>query len=235
MFKKFTLILSFVLCNFALSAQFLKGDKLIGGGVFFLHSSSENLDANGISNPISQTDLQLFPYLGFFITNNVALGGSVGYTLHKYSQRFNLSFSSGQSGTEVMEQTVSIRPFIKIYWKLADIAGFHLTVSSGVGIGKQESKDINSSLLLESDVFETGIELNPSFYYFITPRIGLEASFGGFSYEYHQLNGSYDSGLETESNTTLFRSTFGNSFQIGFNYYFGNSIPKVRQKKDPKS
>lgn len=115
-----------------------------------------------------------------------------------------------------------IAPFMKVYWQLAKRAGFTLDTKTGIGFGKEKSEFKNTGITSpDSDIFQIDIDIRPQFYYFITPRIGMEASFGGLFYQYQNLKVDDQGFGETETNQTNFSSNFGSSLFFSFKYYFG--------------
>ena len=222
MLKKITLFIALIISFGNANAQLLKGDKFIGGGLAFSHSSFEQKNAGNVNTaqPNSRTTFNFFPQMGFLVSDFLAVGGELSYSRSKTKQQFFtgtgvLDFSSTRN-------IYGIAPFIKVYWQLAKRAGFTLDTKTGVGFGKEKNEfDTNGFSQPESDIFQIDIDIRPQFYYFITPRIGMEASFGGLFYQYQNLKVEDQGFGETETNQTNFSSNFGSSLFFSFKYYFG--------------
>ena len=181
MLKRITLFIALIISFGNANAQLVKGDKFIGGGLAFSHSSFEQKNGGNVNTaqPNSRTTFNFFPQMGFLVSDFLAIGGELSYTRSKTKQQFFtgngvLDFSSTRN-------IYGIAPFMKVYWQLAKRAGFTLDTKTGIGFGKEKNEFENS------DIFQIDIDIRPQFYYFITPRIGMEASFGGLFYQYQNL------------------------------------------------
>jgi hypothetical protein len=138
---------------------FQNGDIFVTGSVGF--SSEKTGDAKENSFNIS-------PKVGFFVTENIAIGGQIGYT--------NTTTDAGAGETKTNE--FSVGAFGRYYWTPA--SDFSLFAQLGVNYNTEKS---------EFEGEETGktngfdIALAPGISYFVGSNWAIEASIGALSYE----------------------------------------------------
>jgi hypothetical protein len=227
MFRQITLFIILMTCYASANAQLQKGNKFIGGGLSFFHNSFEQKDAGNVNTiqPNSATTFNFLPQIGFLVSDHIAIGGELNYTRTKRKQQFFTG--SGFSDFSTTQNIYGVAPFLKVYWKLAKKAGFTLDAKTGVGFGKEKNEFDSNISSADSDIFALDIDVKPSFYYFITPRLGVEASFGGIFYQYQNLKTENQGSGEVETNQTNFSSNFGSSLFFSFKYYFGKGFDKA--------
>ncbi len=220
-----------------LQAQIEKGRFFLSGnieGQFNRNKSTfTTIIING--NDLEQIDMEVentinrfnfSPQIGYIFSDHLA-GGiqfSFLYALQKndFSENVNLQLINSQ---QQLQQFV-IGPFLRYYTPLTDKAGFLFDLSLGYGLGKETQEEDNTEVT-STDITTFQANVNPTFYYFVTPSLALEASIGGLNYsdvdrEVNEIqNNTNFQNLNTPDESTNFNVSFGSTFRIGLNYYFG--------------
>ena len=222
MFKKVTFLSIYVLCFFCGFAQVESGDKFLGGSMSFSRSNAAIQSINGFEGvPLTLSTVTLSPKAGLLVSDNVAIGAAINYSFQKANQTLD-----GLNRLTITQNLVGIEPFTKIYWKLADKAGFMMDISAGFSFGKQNSELTSNSFSLDgkNSLFNLRFGLNPKLYYFVTPRIGLEASIGDVYYQLASVKGESGSFQARDEMQTTFVADFGTGLTLSFKYYFGSRL-----------
>lgn len=147
-----TLILAAVLCSTATFAQTEKGNMLVGanlaniGGVFQSGASTFNLN--------------LTPKLGWFIKDDIAIGGEVKLGLTTGDGFTNFSYGVGAFGRYYIKDK-------KV--ELSKRSRWFLEANAGINGINRKAGDI------KTNTNGLGIGFGPGLAYFITPNVGLEA------------------------------------------------------------
>ncbi|MRG46237.1 outer membrane beta-barrel protein [Chitinophaga sp. SYP-B3965] len=147
-----TLILAAVLCSTATFAQTEKGNMLVGANLGNIGGTFQD---GG-----NRFNLNLTPKLGWFIKDDVAIGGEV-----------KLGLSTGEGVTNF---TYGVGAFGRYYIKdkkveVSKRARWFLEANAGIN-GVNTKTDLGSS-----NTNGLGIGFGPGLAYFITPNVGLEA------------------------------------------------------------
>jgi hypothetical protein len=174
-----------------------KGNMLLGGSAGFSYSNASSqyqyTDLNFM--PISQTNevtdlsLSLYPSVGYFVADGLAIGISPSLSLSHYKSGDNVYNGYG----------VGIGPFIKAYFT----SGFFVSLQPGISYSMSKSGDNKSSTIQ--------FNINPSLGYafFINPKVSLEPSIG---YSYNKVIYKYQS--ITNETTKTSRLFFSIGFQV---------------------
>ncbi len=184
------------------NSQTAKGKKFIGGmlnNLTWKHTSTSN-------GNINQLGLQIVPDFGYFIKDDFAIGANLNIGIYNTHSN-NLDINSTSYG---------IGGFARYYKKITDKFLFFANagVSYAYGTGRWGSSNINEQVRSNTLSFA----ISPGLVYFISPKFGLEASFGNLHYTH-----------TSSENITLAQkrqsSDFGPSFNLatfffGLNYYF---------------
>ncbi|MBS1952092.1 MAG: hypothetical protein OJF59_000964 [Cytophagales bacterium] len=189
------LLLSFI--SFAVSAQFTKGDKFLGGS---LNISSQN----GASyNPITNNRFSVGPQAGYFLTEKYALVAKLNYTGAFYET----------TGSKVISTSFSITPAVRRYFQISD--KFFFNLDAYVGFSRQTDKLTNSfsNLTTQNPYYYLSAGIEPGFIFFPAPNWGFNASLGGLNYSHYQ-------NLSTASTSNSIGLTWSSSLTFGVSYYF---------------
>lgn len=158
--KKFYLTLAAVAAlTFASKAQTEQGKFIVGGQVGFETSKTKKLD-------IKNNSFSINPTVGYFVSDNWAVGTGVGY-----------SWSKTEEGPrEVKVDAFEVAPFARNYMGSGQFRFFsQLTVP--MAWGKVSGGDHKSK-------FESyGVQLAPGFAFFPSSNIGVELKVKGLYFE----------------------------------------------------
>lgn len=166
--KKSLLSIVALLAVSALSAQesetagegFKKGDAFLSGSVGY----------NTQKDDVSKSHVfKVSPAVGFFVTENIALGASLSYTSRKTDPV--------APGVDTKSNSYGVGVFGRYYFTPANRFSFFGAVSAGYNNNKTES---TGSPDLTGNGF--GVQAGPGINYFISPRFSLQTSLGLLSY-----------------------------------------------------
>ncbi|MEQ7800484.1 outer membrane beta-barrel protein [Pedobacter sp. ASV1-7] len=154
---------------FGAQAQTEKGKILLGGGVGFNSTKVEGKSKSDIN-------FNILPSVGYFVSDNIAIGTGVGYDYDK------------QVSKGLLSQAFEVAPFGRYYVGLSDQFKFFGQLSVPMSFGNY--KDVNDVTGDVGDKLGTstkiGVQLAPGFAFYPTKRIGIEVSVDGLGY--HNLS-----------------------------------------------
>ncbi len=152
---------------FTTQAQTEKGNILLGGNVGF--NSSKIDGANK-----SDVNFSIMPTIGYFVSDNIALGTGVGYSYDKKVSNKNLN------------QAFEVSPFGRYYVGLSDQFKFFGQLSVPMAFGN--NKLVNDQGEVADDQYQSttniGINLAPGLAFYPTKKIGIELSVNGLGYDH---------------------------------------------------
>lgn len=184
-----TLIFLFLI-SLSVHAQTEADAKFINGAF-----SISAVGGNGTSN----VGVQVAPGFGYFIQDNIAIGGSIGI----------LSSSFGNSSST----SIRLSPFVRRYWPIVENS-FYFTLNGRISFMYGPSAAVGNIDLNSSDeVFSISLDASPGFVYFPAPNWSLDIGFSGLGLVFF--------GIGEEGTSTGF-SLGAESFSpaIGMSYYF---------------
>lgn len=190
---------------FTSQAQTDKGDFILGGNVSF---NSIKSDASGAN---SAYDFTILPNVGYFVSDNIAIGTGIGY------QASRLDEASEFGKTEAFV----IAPFGRYYTPVSNNFKFFGQLSVPMAFGNVKAIDENLDTGSKTGSSTAiGVALSPGFAYFPSNNIGLEFSINGLSY----VNYSVEDGDGNDIKGAGFDSfSFGADFfapSLGVHFYF---------------
>ena len=160
---KILLAALFIISNTDIVKAQEKGEMMLGGSIA-ISTYNRSKEVKGGSNPFKIDEekinsYQILPSFHYFVDNNIALGGAIGYKGYK-------NLTEETNGEEIYNKTnafyfiPSVIYYVKIYKNLFWTPSFNV----GFGIGKSKQNDILSSgTVAEIDYnfseFEIGFEL----------------------------------------------------------------------------
>ena len=199
--------------------QDLKGKMLVGG----------NLNLSGRTYSGSLRDSENFnfsirPNFGGFVSNSVAMGAVFSYNYYNNKSESELS----QSNSHNVRNEFGFAYFLRYYKFFGKKFSILLAVTAGGSRGVEDYSYVtNSSDIRSKNIIQTAsVSFRPGIVYFISPKFGVETSFGNIGWNLQRVNDELSStgNGSTESNYIL---DFGlSSLQFGFNYYFGKGKTK---------
>jgi hypothetical protein len=137
-------ILLITFLNFNLQAQIEKGSRLVGGAGYVI-----------LNDPFL---LNISPNLGYFLSNRLVLGSSVGLMFYGYEDNSNLS--------------IALTPFTRYYFGRGDTRIF---AHGSLGYRHEWSRSAESSSVRRSSSGNINGNLGLGLTHLITKQIGLEA------------------------------------------------------------
>ena len=205
-------------------AQTSKGKILLGGS--FGISSSANRE-----EPVSRQTLKqngrsfsVNPGIGFFVADGWALGIDLGYQ----SSFSESTVGSSITTTRQTNRVFFVSPFARYYRTLGERISFFGEVSVG-SLSSGTTRVTPATPTQGSTTFkryQIGLGITPGVTYFISPKVGIEASLGLLSYYYNQLETELEKQAFGQPQTSTRSSNafnfFGlSNFQIGAKVYLG--------------
>lgn len=150
---------------FSTQAQTEKGKILLGGGVGFNSTKAEGASKSDIR-------FNVVPSVGYFISDNIAIGTGVGYNYNK------------KVSDKVLNQAFVVAPFGRYYVGLSDQFKFFGQLSVPMSFGNVKAVDgvtgdVGDKLGSTTNI---GVQLAPGFAFYPTKRVGIEISVDGLGY-----------------------------------------------------
>ncbi|MFA4868204.1 MAG: outer membrane beta-barrel protein [Pedobacter sp.] len=150
---------------FGAQAQTEKGKILLGGGVGFNSTKIEGASKSDIN-------FNILPSVGYFVSDNIAIGTGVGYDYDK------------QVSKGLLNQSFEVAPFGRYYVGLSDQFKFFGQLSVPMSFGNYKdvddvTGDVGDKLGTSTKI---GVQLAPGFAFYPTKRIGIEVSVDGLGY-----------------------------------------------------
>lgn len=145
---------------------FANSDVFVTGSVGFSSTKTGDIKSNSFN---------VNPAVGFFVTDNIAIGGIIGYTSTTQDQ-----FFADFGGYEEVKTTAfNVGAFARYYATPASDFSFFGQLEADYVTSKSELTDFDGS-----DIKSNGfaVELAPGVSYFISSNFALEAQMGSLSY-----------------------------------------------------
>ncbi|WP_330442069.1 porin family protein [Flavobacterium sp. C4GT6] len=137
---------------------FAKGDVFLSGSVGFSSESTGDVKTNGFN---------ITPSAGYFVSENIAVGLSLGYTSTK---------DEAPNREDIKYSEFGIGAFGRYYFTPAN----KFSLFGQLGVGYQNGKYEQGSTEVKSDGFNVAVA--PGINYFVSEHFALEATFGILSY-----------------------------------------------------
>jgi len=235
--KKTFLIFS-ILSSGLIYSQIERGTFLLGPSFNY----SQNGNNNQPEDPTAYTQsgksgaFNSALRLGYFVTNNIAVGVLGGYGSSFSNGESKNSSSVNPGYVQKSNSTINLSSFglFARTYKLfnENRFGFFCQLDGVYQIGNSKTtytddqSGVSQSSNTNGNVTGINLGLRPGVVYFITKRIGIEGMVGNLSYN-HQTQQNYSNGQKTSKNSTnTLNTNFGlNSFYLGVNFYFGGKKP----------
>jgi opacity protein-like surface antigen len=187
------------------SAQTEKGKFILGGTASYESVKSDAAGAKAAQN------LTLVPNVGYFVSNNFALGTGIGYSYSKI----------GSASPTGQNEAIVVNPFGRYYVGLSDQFKFFGQAAVPLAFGTVKSTDASGDAGAKvGSSTSVGVALSPGFAYFPTKKIGIEFAFRGVSYDSYKVEDANDNEIKGAGSE---RFSIGTSFftpQIGVQFHF---------------
>jgi outer membrane protein W len=172
---------------------FSNGDVFVTGSVGYSSETTGDVKSNSFT---------VSPAVGFFVTENIAIGGMIGYE----SSTGDQDISGEGDFFEVKTNTFSIGAFGRYYATPASDFSFFGELGLAYATSKSEASDLD----IESKANGFGVAVSPGVSYFISSNFALEATIGALSYS--SMKPDFDGAEATNNfdlNLDLTNVTFG--------------------------
>lgn len=193
---------------FSTQAQTEKGKIIVGGNVAFDTNKS---DASGSK---SNTSFNIVPSVGYFVSDNFAVGTGVGYSYSK-----NTPVIANTTG--IQNQAFVVSPFGRYYANLSESFKFFGQLSVPMEFGKDKAVDTEGKAGAKTaTTTEIGVALSPGFAFYPTKKIGIEFALNGLSYNTLRKEGPDGEKLKGQGYDEF---SFGANFfspKIGVQFHF---------------
>ncbi len=207
----FTVSVAILLVSLTSFAQVSKGKWLVGGG-FESFNRTSTMTNPGVENKSSQVSVS--PRVGYFFADRWAAGIAPSYSHGKYKDSLQTSKGNGYS----------IGAFVRYYQPIGEkLAIFGSLNGISYAAGSNELDHVDNALSRKNKYRSVGVGafIQPGIAYFITPKIGLETSFGGLNLGYFNNKGEDE--VQAQGGK---RELTSNSFtaSLNFNYQFNLAV-----------
>lgn len=197
----FTIVVALVLNA---DAQTEKGKWILGGTAAY-ESAKRGAD------PKASQYLSIIPNIGYFVSDNFALGTGIGYSY----QKTGFAIPTGQN------DAVVINPFGRYYVSLSDQFKFFGQASVPLEFGTVKSVDVSGDTGVKTGSSTLiGVVLSPGFAFFPTKKIGVELALAGMAYRNYSVE---DASGDKIANAGYETFSIGTNFftpQVGIQFHF---------------
>lgn len=199
--KKITLILACVTLACTSYAQTVSGSKALGGGISYTSTS----DTDFYEGSVTQSQLAFSPSFGYFVSDNIMVGGSVGLGVSKISET---DFTPERKTT-----TFSLGPFARYYIHTSNESfAFFGQFAVLFGSGKTTQ---DPDLEVKSSYFDLAV--SPGFAYFFNEHWALEIGFRGIGFNKYDPDKDADDD-EIKTTTIGLNSLSPSNFAIRYHF-----------------
>lgn len=200
---KFRLILMLSLLARFSFAQYQtdEGQKILGGQIAINTSTIENDSQKTVNNVYT-----ISPYVGYFPNNNLAIGLQLIYTSSLNDSR-NLNNGTEVDLSKTKQNMMGLSPFIRYYVPVGPKMKFYGQVNAynGFGTAVTDYSSQTSGYTSDLDVSQFGVSVTPGFTFFVTSKLGIDASFNLMNYNKYRFKSG---DLEIQNNDSF-------SFKVG--------------------
>jgi len=202
------LILSMALLGgviFSSQAQTEQGKFIVGGNVSYSTSKSDAAGAKSSHN------FSIVPNVGYFVSDNIAVGTGIGYESNKLDRASEVGKS----------EAFVVSPFGRYYVPVADKFKFfgQLSVPMAFGNTKETDEQLKVGDKTGSST-SIGVALAPGFAYFPSSKIGIEFALNGVSYNHYRLEDRDGNDIKGSGSDDFSIGTNFFSPRIGIQFYF---------------
>jgi outer membrane protein len=197
--RTITILSLLLLISSYLQAQTSAGNFMAGGSIQIYSASNQNNDDYDYSS------VNFSPSIGYFVSDNFAVGLNVGIS----SQKTDNGFTSSK------QTTLSFGPFAR-YYKFTSNEQFAFFAQAGVNVGSGKEDNTPGGETKSSFV---NFNISPGFAYFFNNHWAAELSFVGFSVQSNDPN--KDAGDDKYSSVIFDIRSLNPS--LGIRYHFGGN------------
>jgi hypothetical protein len=221
--KKYFLILLTACAIQAGYSQTEKGKMFIGGRFNLYGNNNSQLDTM-YKHEYDRIEFTIFPNFGYFIADNLAIGANISLGVSKSNETNDYINRAPYNSTNTYKTnliSMGLGGFVRYYVNITD--KFKFFVNGNLGYQFQTEKRTYSNRYPTNQTIESNnisINISPNLVYFVTPKLGIEGSFGSIVYQYSGsenksvLYDNHDNSSDYSVNLSL------TSYYLGLNYYF---------------
>ncbi|MNK03558.1 hypothetical protein D3C87_214070 [compost metagenome] len=197
---------------FKTNAQTEKGNFLLGGAVNFSTSKNES------QSPEKKTAFGVLPRMGYFVSDNWAVGTSLSYSIAK--SKGYITASAGEINFGSQQSNYGISPFVRYYTRIADnfkfFGDFNVSASRGIRKNVDEHGKAGNTT---SKSTTYGTAISPGLAFFPAKKWAIEFQFPLVGYV-HQKDTPEIAGQIPYKYDSLSFGFSSFSPAIGVNYHF---------------
>lgn len=190
---------------FTTQAQTEKGKFIVGGNASYSTSKSD------ADNAKSSHKFSIVPNVGYFVSDNIAVGTGVGYE----SSKGTVKSSTGK------KEAFVVAPFGRYYTPIAEKFKFFSQLSVPMSFGN--TKAIDEDLKVGDKTGSTtsiGVALSPGFAFYPSSKIGIEFALNGISYNNYKAEDSDGNKLKGSGSDSFSIGTDFFAPRIGIQFHF---------------
>ncbi|WKK74547.2 hypothetical protein QYS49_22895 [Marivirga salinae] len=207
-----------ILIQFPVLSQSLDGKFQLGGSASYFTNNSEYESGSGIdyrNQIIERTNFSITPQFGYFISDNISIGGQIGYSRASFLNYYE-SGQNTMSDYNRKDNTFRFGTFTRVHKSIKENLYLFLQGNIEVGFGKIRYEESQNNDLNSFD-FHAGIQ--PGILFMITEKFGIEGKYGLLGY-----NSSKTSSDDPNENVSDVSQRFGldfnpGSFALGLQFY----------------
>lgn len=222
MFIKSSAIILFTVFSclaFTAKSQFIKGQKLLGGSANIIFSSGKSESVGNPTNKNPSFYLGISPRFSWVTKENQMMGVVLGAG-YFYSKSFSQGSQDYQTGNSF---TLGAGYFFRQYKSFSPQTGWFIEYNISGGYGRSTNKLLNMGVETKNKEknYSAGVLVYPGFYYRLSPRTLIEASFGGLNAVYSKSKG------QTSANDRFtVAASFPTNLTLGVQFFLGNKPSK---------
>lgn len=186
--------------------QIEEGSWSLGGLVSIGGGNREDVDMDPYQNSNSFGFI-LRPEVGYFISDNFALGLSIGYSYAR------TKYDGEELRDKSIRHGVMFSPYVRKFIPISPKLAFALMGS--LNYRYDQYKNIGDRNLDKTEINTYGVNLRPGFSYLLSNRLTLDATIGNVYYSYMS---QHDNGREDFSRSNYGLDLSSNIF-LGIRYY----------------
>jgi hypothetical protein len=213
--KLFTVGVAILFVSLTGFAQQRKGKWLVGGSV---HSFTQNHETLNPAVENRSNQLSVNPKVGYFFADRWAVGLAPGFSVQNQKDSVMTIKGRGYNLAAFLRYYQPIGEKLAIFGELQGV-----TFASG-----NTTRTYNNGPLMQKNTYNylgIGAFIQPGIVYFITPKIGLETSFGGLNLGYSRNKNTNEAPgtkkMEGSSNNFTASLNFSYQFNLGVLFYLG--------------
>ncbi len=190
--------------GYGLFAQPGAGKIFIGGDIGIYGNAAKTKIGGTTSDGTKTTYITILPKAGYFLSEKLAVGAQLGVnaTIINYP---------GDNPDKSTEAQFQIMPFAR-YYLISGTGGIFAEGGVGVGFGKRNT--VYPTTTAETNLTSFRIGITPGVYYYVIPKLALEATFGWFG-----LSSEIDkSGDQKNINNSFGFNAYSTGISLGFTY-----------------